>query len=281
MPEPTPEPDAAAPPPSAGIAPEATGAPPSARAAVLPSAAGPSTPGPGAAGAVGPSTPGPGAADAVGSWATPEFAAEAGRVVETYWPLVEPLAAALAPGVEVVLHDLSKLPNSVVAIAGGLSGRTVGAPATDLGLRLLMQDDPPESIVGYRTELPGGIVCRSSTIFLRGDHERPVAALCLNRDITRLTQARDLLSELIDTPAVSGHDREETFYDSVENLTDDLLRRAIGATGVDVADMSKSDKTRVVKDLEQRGFFLIKESVELAARTLGVSRYTIYNYLNE
>ena len=67
----------------------------------------------------------------------------------------------------------------------------------------------------------------------------------------------------------------------MENLTDDLLRRAIGAIGVDVAEMSKPDKTRVVKDLESRGFFLIKESVELAARTLGVSRYTIYNYLNE
>jgi predicted transcriptional regulator YheO len=216
-----------------------------------------------------------------GSWAAPEFRAAAARVVDAYRPLVEPLAAALAPGVEVVLHDLSKLPNSVVAIAGGLSGRTVGAPATDLGLRLLMQDDPPESIVGYRTELPGGVVCRSSTIFLRGDHERPVAALCLNRDISRLTQARDLLAELVDTPAVSGHDRSETFYDSVENLTGDLLRRAIGVIGVEVSDMSKADKSRVVKDLERRGFFLIKESVELAARALGVSRYTIYNYLND
>ncbi|GAA3385025.1 helix-turn-helix transcriptional regulator [Cryptosporangium minutisporangium] len=219
--------------------------------------------------------------DSGGSWATPEFAAEAARVVAAYRPLVEPLAHAVGPGVEVVLHDLSKLPNSVVAIAGGLSGRTVGAPATDLGLRLLMQDDPPESIVGYRTELPGGIVCRSSTIFLRGDADRPVAALCLNRDIGQLTAARDLLAALVDTPAVSGHDRSETFYDSVENLTDDLLRRAIGAVGGDVAAMSKADKTRVVKDLERRGFFLIKESVELAARALGVSRYTIYNYLND
>ncbi|SHM63898.1 helix-turn-helix transcriptional regulator [Cryptosporangium aurantiacum] len=221
------------------------------------------------------------------SWATPEFAAAAARVVDAYRPLVEPLAQAVGPGVEVVLHDLSKLPNSVVAIAGGLSGRTVGAPATDLGLRLLMQDDPPESIIGYRTELPGGIVCRSSTIFLRGegsggiDAHRPVAALCLNRDIGQLVAARDLLTALVDTPAVSGHDRTETFYASVENLTEDLLRRAIATVGVDVAAMSKADKTRVVKDLESRGFFLIKESVEIAAKALGVSRYTIYNYLND
>ncbi|MFI5954459.1 transcriptional regulator [Cryptosporangium sp. NPDC051539] len=213
------------------------------------------------------------------SWATDAFAAEAARVVEAYRPLVEPLAAAVGPGVEIVLHDLSKLPNSVVVIAGGLSGRSVGAPATDLGLRLLMQDDPPESIVGYRTELPGGIVCRSSTIFLRGDADRPVAALCLNRDISRLSAAIDVLAELVDTPFTSGHDKTETFYESVEGLTNDLLGRAIA--GADVAQMSKADKTRVVKDLESRGFFLIKESVEIAARALGVSRYTIYNYLND
>ncbi|TQS47013.1 helix-turn-helix transcriptional regulator [Cryptosporangium phraense] len=213
-------------------------------------------------------------------WASEAYAAEAARVVETYRPLVEPLAAAVGPGVEVVLHDLSKLPNSVVAIAGGLSGRAVGAPATDLGLRLLMQDDPPDSIVGYRTELPGGIVCRSSTIFLRGDVTRPVAALCLNRDISRLSAAIDVLAELVDTPVTSGHDKTETFYESVEGLTTDLLGRAIAAVGVEVDAMSKADKTRVVKDLESRGFFLIKESVEIAARALGVSRYTIYNYLN-
>src|ERR1700755_98790 len=108
-----------------------------------------------------------GSASAFGEWATGSYAAEAARGVEAYRPLVEPLAAAVGPGVEVVLHDLSKLPNSVVAIAGGLSGRAVRAPATALALRLLMQDDPPDSIVGYRTELPGGIVCRSSTIFLK------------------------------------------------------------------------------------------------------------------
>ncbi|WP_306211103.1 helix-turn-helix transcriptional regulator [Actinoplanes sp. RD1] len=212
------------------------------------------------------------------SWATPEFQAEAARVVAAHRPLVEPLAAAIGPGAEVVLHDLSRLPNSVAAIAGGLSGRGIGAPATDLGLRLLMQDDPPESIVGYRTELPGGVVCRSSTIFLRGTLARPVAALCINRDITRLTAARDLLAELIDTPNTSGHER---FYDSVEQLTSDLLARAVAAVGVPVARMSKADKIEVVRDLQRRGFFLIKESVELAAAALGVTRYTIYNYLNE
>jgi predicted transcriptional regulator YheO len=228
------------------------------------------------------SWPGPsGSGYPLPEWATDEYRAAAAQVVDVYRPLVEPLARASGPGVEVVLHDLSKLPNSVAAIAGGLSGREVGAPATDLGLRLLMREDPPESIIGYRTELPGGVICRSSTIFLRGDHDRPVAALCINRDISRLTAARDLLAELIDTSEVSGHDRTETFYDTVEHLTDDLLGRAIASVGVPVAQMSKADKTLVVKDLQRRGFFLIKESVELAATSLGVSRYTIYNYLND
>ena len=32
--------------------------------------------------------------------------------------------------------------------------------------------------------------------------------------------------------------------------------------------------------LKGRGFFMLKESVETAAAALGVTRFTIYNYLN-
>jgi len=37
----------------------------------------------------------------------------------------------------------------------------------------------------------------------------------------------------------------------------------------------------VVKSLDERGIFLIKGAVENVAKFLDVSRYTIYNYLDE
>jgi predicted transcriptional regulator YheO len=45
--------------------------------------------------------------------------------------------------------------------------------------------------------------------------------------------------------------------------------------------MRKEHKMQVVSELDRRGFFLIKQAAETAATALGVTRFTIYNYLNE
>lgn len=36
-----------------------------------------------------------------------------------------------------------------------------------------------------------------------------------------------------------------------------------------------------MSDLKRRGFFMLRDSIEDAASALGVTRFTIYNYLNE
>ena len=60
-----------------------------------------------------------------------------------------------------------------------------------------------------------------------------------------------------------------------------LVTAAEDAIGVPIPDMSRSEKQRVVKYLDDRGAFLIKKAVEDVAARLGVSRFTIYNYLDE
>lgn len=49
--------------------------------------------------------------------------------------LVDPLKRSLIGSSEVVLHDLSKMPNSIVAISGHLTSRNIGDPATEALLR--------------------------------------------------------------------------------------------------------------------------------------------------
>jgi hypothetical protein len=54
------------------------------------------------------------------------------------------------------------------------------------------------------------------------------------------------------------------------------VERAFGP----LADLDREDKQRVVRTLEQRGAFTIRHGVETVAAALGVSRFTVYNYLN-
>ena len=62
------------------------------------------------------------------------------------------------------------------------------------------------------------------------------------------------------------------------------LDRMIGAVeaelGAPLAQLSREDKQRAVHLLDERGAFQLRRSVEELADVLGVSRFTVYNYLN-
>jgi uncharacterized protein YqgV (UPF0045/DUF77 family) len=50
--------------------------------------------------------------------------------------------------------------------------------------------------------------------------------------------------------------------------------------GGQLSDVSREDKQRAVRLLDDRGAFLLRRSVDEVADALGVSRITVYNYLN-
>ncbi|MFF4245709.1 helix-turn-helix domain-containing protein [Streptomyces sp. NPDC001822] len=50
--------------------------------------------------------------------------------------------------------------------------------------------------------------------------------------------------------------------------------------GMPLADLDRKTKQGVVRTLEARGAFAVRHGVETVAGALGVSRFTVYNYLN-
>ncbi|HET6293482.1 MAG TPA: PAS domain-containing protein [Kribbella sp.] len=205
---------------------------------------------------------------------------EADEIVSRYVALVAPLAQVFGPDAEVVLHNFGRLPASIVAISGDLSGRDIGGPATDLALQNLASDTIAPYEIGYESVLPNGRRCRSSSIHLFGSFRRPVGSLCINQDVNALVAARDLLDQLINLPD-SGRKVTETFRRNVGEVTDDVLAAAIRSVGTSVDMMSKAQKVEVMRVLKVRGFFLLRDAVDLAGQALGVSRFTVYKYLNE
>jgi hypothetical protein len=64
--------------------------------------------------------------------------------------------------------------------------------------------------------------------------------------------------------------------DSLDHLLADLRRRYGGP----LAELDRRQKQNVVRLLEERGAFALRHGVETVASALGVSRFTVYNYLN-
>jgi predicted transcriptional regulator YheO len=62
------------------------------------------------------------------------------------------------------------------------------------------------------------------------------------------------------------------------------LARLIGGVerelGGRLADLSREDKQRAVRMLEDHGAFTLRRAVDDVADAMGVSRITVYNYLN-
>ncbi|MEU4449556.1 aminotransferase class V-fold PLP-dependent enzyme [Actinosynnema sp. NPDC050801] len=232
----------------------------------------------GAGSSAGPSV-GPGVTSEAGSAVTSE-------VLAALVPTVNSLAAALGSGTEVVLHDLGALPNSIIAIAGDLTGRKVGGPMTDLLLGLVRRGTT-QDLAGYETYAPDGRVLHSSTVFLRDAEGVAVGCLCVNSE-PGPNRRPDAVAGVVSAGSDVGEARVaavvsavEAFPGDVDTLQRLLVERAVTAVGVPVELMKKSHKSQVVRVLDEAGLFLIRDSVDYLAGVLGVTRYTIYNYLNE
>ncbi|WP_336671596.1 helix-turn-helix domain-containing protein [Tsukamurella sp. USMM236] len=61
---------------------------------------------------------------------------------------------------------------------------------------------------------------------------------------------------------------------------DTLLERLAEELGAPLNELDRKDKQRAVRLLEERGAFTFRKSTETVAEALGVTRFTVYNYLN-
>jgi uncharacterized protein YqgV (UPF0045/DUF77 family) len=59
-----------------------------------------------------------------------------------------------------------------------------------------------------------------------------------------------------------------------------MLGEAAAGLGAPLGELSREAKQRVVRELDERGAFTLRRSIEDVADALGVSRVTIYNYLD-
>jgi uncharacterized protein YqgV (UPF0045/DUF77 family) len=67
---------------------------------------------------------------------------------------------------------------------------------------------------------------------------------------------------------------------SLHDALDELLRAAERAIGRPASTWAREGKHRVVRMLHERGAFRLRGAVDDIAEIMGVSRITIYNYLN-
>lgn len=201
--------------------------------------------------------------------------------LETLSAIAKCIAKQFGPNCEVVLHDLT-LPydHTIVDIYNGhVTGRDIGGGGTNAGLQILRGTAQPDDQYGYINYTEDGRTLRSSSKYFKDEDGNVVGSLCINLDITGMLMGQAAMQMM--TEPEGGERITEVFTSNVDDLLDLLLKDAVASTGKPLAMMNKEDKVAVVRYLDKKGAFLIKKSAEQVADFLGISRFTVYNYLNE
>ena len=190
------------------------------------------------------------------------------------------LAVQFGPACEVVIHDLTDGPeHTVVHIENGhVSGRSLGSGPSHVVLESL-RGGQQEDHLAYLTRTPDGKVLKSSTLFIRAPSGKPEAIFSINYDISALLTVEQAVRPLV-TPREPSAKEPERITRSVSDLLDDLLRESVELVGKPVALMDREDKIRAIRFLNDAGALLITKSGDKIAAFFGISKYTLYSYLD-
>ncbi|MBV8046233.1 MAG: PAS domain-containing protein [Paludibacterium sp.] len=198
--------------------------------------------------------------------------------------LADFVSALLGPDSEIAVHDLSNPAASLRIIRNGaLSGRDVGAPATDLALRMAQEcsgEDGGHFRINYRSKTANGQSLRSSTLVFKDEGGQVRAMFCVNTDDSRYRRAWEAVQALL--PEDLSHEgHQENLSASVDDVGLHIMQTALEQFDVDPKRLSAEEKAQVVQELDERGLFSIRGFVARAAQTLDISEPTLYRYLKQ
>lgn len=188
--------------------------------------------------------------------------------------IAQGLGEMFAPFTEVVVHDLRTPEHAILAIHNNLSGRSVGDPATELGLARIAHDDYPQVLANYANRFSDGRTAKSTSVGIKDSTGRYIAALCLNVDVTLFRGMQAMLGQFC---SVEGAPVKET----LDPANADAIRERIDTFATTLATtprMLKVEQRRaLMQALKREGYMEVRRAMEIVAQHLGVSRATAYN----
>ncbi|MGW8959119.1 helix-turn-helix transcriptional regulator [Paenibacillus sp. NPDC055715] len=211
---------------------------------------------------------------------------EAQTILNSYIPIAKTIAKMFGSQCEVVIHDLTKPQSSVMfTVNNHVTGREVGQSFDHLVKQVLLSDKFKEDhLAGYEIETEDHRLVKSSTTLIRDFQGQVIGALCINYDMDLMLQMKKMLDNLMPvghTEQQSSDElkEQEESIQNIEDITDQLIQQII--TNIPHPFMKRREKIELIRFMDEKGIFLLKGAVDKVADKLGISRVTVYSYLDE
>ena len=101
----------------------------------------------------------------------------------------------------------------------------------------------------------------------------------INYDITMMLAMEEGLKQF--TAAEQPAQGPEPIARNVSEVLEELIAQSVRLVGKPVALMTKEDKVKAIRFLSDAGAFLITKSGDKVCRFFGISKYTLYSYIDE
>lgn len=199
-------------------------------------------------------------------------------IIESYKSAVLGIANLFGSPCEVLVHSLDNYENAVIAIENGHnSGRSIGAPITDLALELINKvTKNKEFLKPYESKLPNGHRCRSVTIPIKNG-ERLIGLLCINLNLD--ISFADFINSFM--PMNKNSHNSENYSATIEDMMLSLLQKHYNDIMLDISIPNQDKNKEIILTLHKVGFFHLKGSIEALASKLQISVHTVYSNIRK
>lgn len=208
---------------------------------------------------------------------------ESKKILESFIPIAKSTAKMFGPNCEVVIHDLTNPRSSVMfTVNNHVTGREIGQSFDHLVKTVLRSEDFKEDyLAGYTFVTEDQRTIRSSTSLIRDPRQKVIGAFCINFDVEALNQMQQFMNTFLSTQAETQENETKSDDDieNVEGIVDQLIQQIIRNSVHPV--MKRHEKIELIRFMDEKGIFLMKGSVEKIASLLGISKVTVYSYLDE
>ena len=194
---------------------------------------------------------------------------------QPHFSVCEAIATLLHPYAEVVLHDSRS--GRIVRIWNSCSDRQAGdVSGLNSAVELFPKDQP---VMGpYEKALVSQGRAKSITASLRDHEGELIGFLCINLDVSIFDRAVSMLSAF----ASPGLKRPEPIYrtDLPEHINY-LIRDYSVQVNKPIDNLTRQERLELVGKVDQNGLFQARNAVKLVAKSMKISRASVYNLLSE
>ena len=176
---------------------------------------------------------------------------------------------------EVIIHDLTSkdMEHTIVHIENG------DGPSAVVLETLHKHPEDIKDHYAYQIKTSDGKILKSTTTFVKGDDGKVHYIVAINYDISALLMIDASLQSLMHVEE-QKKDEPTAIVGNVHDLLDSLIEQSVTLVGKPAALMNKEEKVKAIQFLNDAGAFLITKSGDKVAKYFGISKFTLYSYID-